>query len=826
MTKPGRGQSRKRSGRSAKEATEAQLPELEPMDDLPELEPIDELPELEPIDEDDGPVTATCAESEEDGFDTVVTVDVPDLPKKEVADAVEGPLARIAGSFGELLRHRKVLVRFTGEGLVGSAVKGVVADGLAPQKPLLVVVKRGFGDETVHEGSLPTVAVEREVSGVDTKVLVRTGDCEQQDIPVAMAQHVVQFVEEAAGSRFSFRFEGGVKPDSATREALATALRDGGARSVAVGARVLFDRDLEDRVQCAVSGTKATITISLTESDEDIVDALSLVLPRDEASLDGKNVRFQFARESAAVQAFCVDFARNAGAALVEVGGADDFDIVWPPLVTVRSGQEVQLALAPNGRSRAAVLAAFLRESAEHRADTAGQDVVVDWPEDFALDAEAVAAIDEAAATLEPRSLACTIHGDAREPFVPTPVRCDADGDVQVVAIETEAGKPKELQRAIDRRLAEHLPSFKGAAVRIEPCGDAPLSRTLRENLLSAVADAGPSRLELSEDGASDVILPPMLAVTAADAGVTISCVLGDRDAAQQRRAVARELEGVEVALQAVTIADSPAAKLVAEHVMEQGASSVVLDGPAPMRVHPPLFEVVEKKGKQARFVIEPTGDGAMDARMVDAELPGRLDSAGMLVGVTVTVAWPGGGADDAAVQKVVAALVDKQAAAVLLDRGDGEPTQLHPEPSAPSAAEAASEQDAAAAPLPAPAAGDRAMWLLARDDAAALPLVVVGVAGGDDEQHLAKVLAELEQHVPRFVGRAVLLVIQRDGVDAPVRKASPLVQLLSQAVPQAAAATLVFRGPDAEGRDHFEAVHSTVAAIPVGATFADPRRR
>ena len=82
----------------------------------------------------------------------------------------------------------------------------------------------------------------------------------------------------------------------------------------------------------------------------------------------------------------------------------------------MRSGQEVQLTLAPNGRSRAAVLAAFLRESAEHRADTAGQDVVVDWPEDFALDAEAVAALDEAAATLEPRSLACTIHGDAREP--------------------------------------------------------------------------------------------------------------------------------------------------------------------------------------------------------------------------------------------------------------------------------------------------------------------------------------------------------------------------------------------------------------------------
>ena len=56
-----------------------------------------------------------------------------------------------------------------------------------------------------------------------------------------------------------------------------------------------------------------------------------------------------------------------------------------------------------------------------------------------------------------PSSLACTIHGDAREPFLPSPVRFDAAGEVKVIAIETDAGKPKELQRAIDRLSLIHI---------------------------------------------------------------------------------------------------------------------------------------------------------------------------------------------------------------------------------------------------------------------------------------------------------------------------------------------------------------------------------
>ncbi|MGC6488865.1 MAG: hypothetical protein ACON4Z_14555 [Planctomycetota bacterium] len=833
MTKHGHGLPRKRPGRSAKDAIDAELPELEPLEDLPELEPIDELPELEAIEEDDGPVKGSCVESDEEGFDTVVTLDVPDMPKKEVLEAVEAPLERIAGAFGARLRHKMVLVRFSGDGLVGSAVKGVVAEKLAPQRPLKVVVKRGFGDEVVHEGALPTVAVTRELAGDATKVTVETGDCEPMDLPLAMAPHVVALVEGAGGGRFVFQFRGAGKPDSATREALAAALRDGGARSVAIGARVLFDLDVEEQVRCSVRGGAATIVVDLEADDEDAVDALSMVLPRDRAQLDGKQVRFEFARASAAVTSFCVDFARGAGATRVEVGAAGAAEIVWPPLVSVRAGKEVELRLTPNGRDRAALLDAFAQECAAHHDDTAGKDVVVDWPEGFELDDEAVARLEQACEAIAPRRLACTIHGDRREPFTPPPVHFGADGDVERVVVETEAGKPKELQRALDRRLPARLPSLSGKAVRIEAHGDAPLSRTLRDNLCGAVAEAGPTRLELAVGGEVDVMLPPMIEATEEGDRLIVRCDPGGRDEAQQRRAVSRELEGVEVALKAVLVEASPAARQVADFALEQGASRVVLGGDAPMQIHPPLFELVEKKGKQARLVVEPTGDAAMEARMVEAELPGRLEEVGALAGVTVTVTWPEAGADTEAVTRLVDGLRSKRAAKVLLDRGDGEPLQLHPEPAPVAAAPEAAADEASTdeapteqAPPPAAATPGALLQLVRRIDNMDPPVVVVSVADGDDDAHLAAVLAELEQALPRFVGRAVLLVPQRDGVDAPVRRRTRLAELLAQAVPQAAAATLLFRGGDAEGRAHFEVLHSLVPHLPAGATFADPRAK
>jgi hypothetical protein len=853
MTKHGHGLPRKRPGRSAHDEIEAELPALEPLDDLPILESLDdELPELEAFEEelevvDDGPIKAACLASDDEAFETLVSFDVPEMPKAEVAAALDAPLTRIASSCGPMLRHKKVLVRFAGDGLIGSAIKAQIAEQLGPQQPLLVVVRRGFGDEVVHEGKLPSVELtSAAVDGV-TNVQVATGDCEVVDLPVAMAAQLEQLAAKASGTRLVFQFRGGAKPDATMRDAIAMAFRDAGAKSVAVGARVLFDRELEDRIKCSVSGNKVAIAVSLTDDDATTVDALSLVLPNHVGAIDGKNVRYQFARESAAVQAFCVDFARNAGATLIEVGGQDDTDIVWPPLISVRAAKEVELRLSPNGRSRAAVLSAFERECADHHADTHGKHVVVDWPQDFALDAEALRSLDAVMAKLSPKRLCCTIAGDEREPFYPAPLAFGVDGEVQTVRVDTDAGKPRDLQRAMDRCLPSNVAALRGQAVRIEFAGDAAVSRTVKQSLCSAVAEAGAMRLEVVEGGLRDVLLPPMLAVAEGANGISISVVIDGRDETQQRRAIIRELESVAVGLQSVTIANSSAAQLIADYVLEQGAARVVLDGAEPMQIHPPLFESASKEGKAVRLVAEPTGDGAMDLRMLAKELPVKLKDLGLLVAANATVVWPGGSLENAAVAQLVAALRDKKVATIQLETGFGEPVQVYPEPKPEVVAEVASDAVAeptkpakpavAANPVAAPAAAPAVptpaptpapegalVTLLGRRDESIPPTVIIGIAVGDDAEHLAAVEAELQAHLPRFRGRAVLLVPNQAGVDSPVRRPTALAQMLARVVPAGAAATLIFRGPDPQGRPHFQVLHSSLRAMPVGANFGDPR--
>lgn len=849
MTKHGHGLPRKRPGRSAQNEIEAALPELEPLEDLPELEALDDLPQLEAIEEEDeGLVKATCKASDDAGFDVEVTVDVPEMPKKEVADAVDAPLTRIASSFGELLRHQKVLVRFTGDALIGTAIKGLVADKFSPLKPLLLVVRRGFGDERVLEGALPTVEMTSDVIDGETRVQIATGDCELVDLPVAMALHMVELTDSGRDARFLFQFKGTAKPDATMRDAMAMAFRDAGAKSCSIGARVLFDRELEDRIKCSVSGNKVAIAISLTDDDASIVDALTLVLPSHAAAVEGKNVRYQFARESAEVQAFCVDFARNAGATLVEVGGQDDTDIVWPPLINVHVGKHVELRLLPNGRSRAAVLSAFERECADHHGDANGKHVVVDWPKDFALDAEALKSLDAVMADLSPRRLCCTVAGDLREPFYPEPVAFGTDGEVQTVRVDIEAGKPRDLQRAVDRYLPANVSSLRGQAVRVDFVGDVAVSRTLRQHVRTVVAEAGAMRLEIVEGGERDVLLPPMLAISEGESGLLISIVIDGRDEAQQRRALLRELEGVPVALQSVTIASSSAAQAVGDYVLEQGASRVVLDGAEPMQIYPPLFELAKKEGKQARFVIEPTGDDAMDLRMLEVEMPARIKDAGLLVAVTATIVWPGATADHAGVVELLAALRNKNASTIKLDNGAGDAVQLHPEPkveevipqvtaedgepsevpatAAVTSAKAtpASSDRAAAVLPPKPAAEGALVTLLGRLDESVPPIVMIGIAAGEDAAHIAAVEAELQSHLPRFGGRAVLLIPHQDGVDVPVRRQTSLAVMLGRVVPGGAAATLIFRGPNAQGRPHFQVLHSSLQGLPAGANFGDPR--
>jgi hypothetical protein len=838
MTKNRHELPRKKPARNAKDEIAEDLPTLEPVaDELPTLEAVaDDLPILEAAADEAaaaGPVHV-AALGGEGGFDVVLQVDVADMDKKAVADAVKAPFAAACQRAAATLRHRKVLVRFGGEALIGSAVKELVAAALAPHKPLLAVVQRGMGDETVAQGKLPEVdCMASERDGV-VLAEVATGEIEAADLAVALRPHLAAVQASAGGKRVRFVFTGKARPDAALRGELAAALQAAGALAAAIGERVLFDKDLSGRVRVAASGERTTIDVQCAADDETTLEALELALPEHVALCREKVVRFDLSAPAPAPRARCLEWAREHGAARVDFGD----EVAWPPLVALVAGAEPTLRLQPNGRTRAQTLAALVAEAPAYAAACAGKPMVLDWPAGFALDVDAGKALCELTGALAPRTLACTFGGELREPFVPDPCAFGLADGTTTLTLDSEAGKPAELQRAIDRRLPGKVKDLRGKAVRVQVGGAAALSRTLLRGVCSALEQAGVARLELADGDAIDVLAPPLLAIEKRPDGVHVAARVEGRDAAQVQRAIGRELEAAGVgAGAAVFVGASPAADAIVAAVLAKGAARVVLAGPPPVQVHPPLLGAAEKKGAAVRFSVTPAGDAAWQGRMLDRELPKFAAALPALAGVTATIAWPGGDPASPHVARLAEACIGKQAAKVLLDASSGDAVQLHPKPAAALAS--APDHEAAVATAPAGAAGAVAdaaaagaapspptLQLLGRRDDVAPPLVVVGVPAGADPAHLAAVEVELRQHLPRFQGRAVLLVLRADGRDVPVRTVDPLVDLLRRTVPTTAAATLVFRGPDAAGRAHFETVHSRLPALPTGATFADPRSR
>ncbi|MCA3010308.1 MAG: hypothetical protein INH34_18190 [Phycisphaerales bacterium] len=743
MTKNRHELPRKRPARAAKDEIAEDLPTLEPVaDDLPTLEAIEaEAPPAGPV-----RVAALPGEGE---FAVVLQVDVDDMDKKAVADAVKAPLTAACAAAAASLRHRKVLVRFGGEALIGSAVKDLVAELLKPRKPLLVVVQRGMGDEKVAEGKLPEVQVATTDSSAGVQADVATGELEAADLDLALAPHLPALQAAAKGRRVRLVFTGAARPDAALRGKLSELLLLAGARAGAIGERVLFDLDLTDRVRGTTAGDRLTIAVQCADSDETTQDALELALPDHAAACQGKFVRFDLSRPAGGPRARCLSWAREHGAVRVDFGD----EVAWPPLLALVAGAEPTLRLQPNGRTTAQTLAALVAEAPAHAAACKGKAIVLDWPAGFALDAEAGKALCEVTGALQPAALACTFGGDLREPFVPDPCAFAQDGATTTVTLDSEAGKPAELLRAIDRRLPGKLAELHGKSVRVQVGGSAALSRTLLRGVCTTLEHAGVARLEVVDGDTVDVLMPTLLAVHKQPGGLRVEARLEGRDAAQIERAVERSL----------------------------------------------------------------------------AKLATALPS---LAGAAVTIVWPGADGASPHVARLLDLFVGKQADKVLLEAGAGKAQQLHPKPVVappppPAAVAAPAALDVAAAPATAGGAvGPTQLCLLGRRDDVAPPMVVVGVPAGAEPAHLAAVEAELQQHLPRFHGRAVLLVLRADGRDVPVRRVDPLVDLLRRTVPATAAATLFFRGPDAEGRPHFEAVHSRLASVPAGTTFVDPRAR
>ncbi|MBX3462802.1 MAG: hypothetical protein KF830_06500 [Planctomycetes bacterium] len=821
-------------------------------DDLPELEPLDEeLPTLEPLEAeaeaDEGPVRVQVDRTEPD-FDVALTVAVPAMDKAAVTEAVARPLERAARAAG--LRHQRVLVRFAGEAIVGSAAKARVADVLQTHRPLRVVVRRGYGDEVVFEGRLPAVDATVHPEGGTVKVAVATGATEAVDLPLALAPHLHRIAAGARGRRFDFAFDGG-PPGAEVERQITAALRPAGALRAAIGGRVLFDDELAARVRVVAGADGATIEIDPVDDGAAMLAAIGLVLPQHGAELAGKAVGLRGTRPLvAALVDACIDGCRRAGAQNVALLGEGGAEIVWPPLLERETGSETTLRVRLGGRRREAVLAAFRREAKAHGAATKDKDVVVDWPSGFEVDAAIESFCrEELGPLLQPRTLACTVGGGQREPMLPEPASLAIAGDEITLRLDTEAGKPVELQRAVDRRVASLAGRLRGKSVRIEIQGQAPLSRTLLRSLTAAIEAAGAMRLVVDDHGAADVLLPPLLTVTRRGDEVLLAAVAAGRDAAQLAKALQRELDAAAIPTTAtVVVAAGTAAEDVARAVVARGAATVRLDGPSPVQVHPPLFGPVEKVGLGRRLPARPPADAAMAERQVERELPALLAGLGPVATATITIDWPGADPSGPALQRLLQGLVAKKPAKVLLDRGATGSLQLHPPleaprpappppPAPPAAVETAvpaaeappsapGSEAAAAAGVPPVAPAGPCLTLLGQRDAATPPLVMLGVEAGTDAPHLDRVAAELAAWTPRLAGRTVLVVLRRGDRDVPVRREDALVALLRRQLASCAAATLVFRGPDAQQRPHFQVAHSTVDGLAVGLAVADPRLR
>jgi uncharacterized protein with ATP-grasp and redox domains len=131
-------------------------------DDLPTLEELaDELEELPHLADGGAGVEVEVSGSAggEVGFDTVFAVTVPEMEKQAMAAAIEAPLRRSVAAAAAKVRHHRVLVTFLGDTIIGTAVKDMCGEVLEQAKARKVVVRRGYGDELLHESEPPRVQV-------------------------------------------------------------------------------------------------------------------------------------------------------------------------------------------------------------------------------------------------------------------------------------------------------------------------------------------------------------------------------------------------------------------------------------------------------------------------------------------------------------------------------------------------------------------------------------------------------------------------------------------------------------------------------------------
>lgn len=789
--------SRSSKSKAKAESAADELPTLPPMDgeDLPVLEPVEEsAPEPE------FPVKVACQASDEAGFDTAIAIEVPEIDKKEMAEAVAKPLQFAIDHGRAKVRHHRVLVRFAGDAIIGSAVKERCGQVLDAAKARKVVVRRGYGDEVLFEREAPKAQVAQRVDGGVLVVEIDTGELEAVDLSVALQGPLLQLAKDAKGQKVQLAFRGKAKPDQTLRDLIGQMLRDGGAVRAALGQRVLFDRELEDRVQLEVQGDVAQLRVDPAPNDTDTEEALAMRLASLGERVRGKVVRVAFTRtESELVRSSTLRYCTAGAPQRIEILRAAGAEVAWPPLLTVDGGgAETLLKVIANGRERGALATSFAQEVRDFAPVIQKKKVLVEWPQGTVVDAELETRCLSLLVELGAAAVAFTAGGD-RERFHPPVVAHSVEGGLQRLALDTEAGKPAELQKTFERWLSLRGASLRGQSVALAFRGQAAVSRTLTRTLTEALVRLAPSHLAVERDGRSDLVVPALLSARGdASSGLELTLVDGGRDAAQIEAALARELDartdlaGARVRIQAGAHEAGLVAALLARKV-----TTVELAGPEPVQIAPAL--VAFERGKRGgRLVVTPVADAAMAARMAARELPLL---ASEFAGNEVTVVGVGADLAAAPAAAIVRQLVDLGAAKVRIDDGAGNSMQVHP------------------------VVPPEFVTVLGKKDDAVPPLVMLGIGlGGGDQQE--RVLAALQERAEMLVGRRVLLVGRRDGVDVPFPTKDAVADAVRAFVDGAAAATLVFGGNDARGRSHFVVAHSAIEGLQKGSVFGDPRPR
>ena len=506
---------------------------------------------------------------------------------------------------------------------------------------------------------------------------------------------------------------------------------------------------------------------------------------------------------------------------------------LWPSLLTVgEQAGETTLTAVPNGRDRASMLAAFVAETRDFRAVVGGKKVVVLWPEGTQLDAALEqACVDPLVALSATRVvIAC---GSERDVVHPAPVASSDAGGELVVRVDTEAGKPAELQRAFDRWQKRSGDRLSGQSARLQFAGEVAPSRTLLRTLTDAMLAKKPARLVVETGGRADVVWPQFLKVAgSAQNGFSFTCEAAGRDEAQAKVALERELAAVQGLSGAVASIDAGAheAMLMAA-VLGAGARAVVVGG---VQVHPALLAVASKKGAVS-ITASPDAGPEMATKQLARELESAL--AGGVDGKTVTITWPSGDPKSEPLATLVRETIARGAAVVLFDNGSSNAVQVHPvvapkvEPEKPAAAVV--EQTANAdseADLPVLMAEDvpeipvEPVVVLGKNDAVTPGLVMLAIGMDDRADQPQRVRDALAAMAEQLAGRRVLLVGNSRGSETPFLGKSPVVVAARGVVDAHAAATLCFRGKDALGRGCFGVARSSIEGLAFGANFADPR--